>query len=252
MEKKSNNPPRQQHPKKRQLKQFCITTQQDQQTITTTKLHSTADIVDERRDKKSSDWLITESGCDTQKQIDLRKAECRLIDSLGLPSVLKNRINDKLRDALANGDIHVNIRAFTIIKDRYSEYDKVKIGCEYYEKLTNDFVPQIRTKDELSSDLINFERRYCELLQICNYFEQMRRPLHYMIYKRVIEMVDTTPIHDDSDFLDKYFMPKRTGFYYAIIVNFGLSYSNARTNSPPIKIEETSDKSSISSSSSSS
>ena len=217
---------------KRQLKQIQITTQGQPYNIT--KIQSDITI---KNSKKSSDWIVN-SGYDSQKQVDLRNAECILIHSLGIPSVLRHSVNDKLRNALANGNINVNITAFTVIKNRYSEYDKVKMGGEYYEKLLNDFTSQRITKKDLSSDLINFEKRYCELLQICNYLEQMRHPLDYIIYKREIELVDTTPIHNESDFLDKYFMPKRVGFYYAIIVNFGLSYSRIKTCLSPSKTNE--------------
>lgn len=239
MDKKGSDPQstnQQQQPRsgKRQMKKVHIFTELPK---TKGKTQPPPIIIEEiKNDTKvvviGSDWLTTGVN-ETQKQIELQNAESKLIYSLdNIPGILKHSINDKLRNALIGNNIYVNIIAFTIIKNRYCEYDKIKMGVgggEYYEKLlNNDFEPVVLTRDDLGVDLINFERRYSELLQICSYLEQMKTPLHYTIYKRGIEMVDNTPIHEESDFLDKYFMPKRIGFYYAIIVNLGLTYIHRR------------------------
>ncbi len=215
----------QQQTGKRQIKSYRIVTVETNKIPTPQQNQQVQDTL------QSPDW-IRQSNYNTQKQSELINSERGVIQSLRISSLLRQIIDDKLRNAFLQHNNYANIKSFTIIKNHYDDYDRIQMGGEYYEILVNDFTPTLITEDILAIDLMNHQTKYGELVQIFNYLQQMHSPLHYMIYKRAIEIVDSRPLHDGSDFLDKYIMPTRMGFYYAIIVNFRRSYSNVILSLP--------------------
>ena len=249
---------------KRQLKNFCIVTRTDSSdnnnnnnNTTTTieedrilvKLNNLIGIllesVDECDDEDEEDYRLNsnlpltttttnESEESIRRRLELMNGQNKLLRSLQTPKDIQSLIDRKVDDALSKGCIYVNLKAFTIMHNRCLEYEREKAGGKFYENLVNDSKPVRLTKDELFLDTMNYHTGYLDVLHVCNYMDQTKSHLNYIIYKREIEVVDNLPIHQDSSFLDKYLMPKKTGFYYAIIVNFGRSrphtiYNKTRT-----------------------
>ncbi len=150
-----------------------------------------------------------------------------MINSFKPPDELKRRVDTKLDQALTDKRALVNIKAFTIINNICSGYDIESNGGIFYENMKTEFVSEIIHADQLFMDTLRFDKMTLELVHIFNYLKKRRNPLYCMICRKTIEMIYKTALHEDSGFIDKYFMPKRVGLYYAIIVNFALS--NPRT-----------------------
>jgi hypothetical protein len=165
---------------------------------------------------------------DVEQIKSLQNNQRIMISSFKPPDEIKKKIDTRLDKALIDKKVMVNVKAFTIINNVCSEYDLESNGGNYYENMKTQFAPsEIIHVDQLFMDTLCFNRITLELVHIFTYLKNRRNPLYYMICRQKIEMIHKTALHEDSSFTDKYFMPKRVGQYYAIIVNFALS--NPRT-----------------------
>lgn len=133
--------------------------------------------------------------------------------------------------------IYVNLHAFTLVNDRFNYCIKTASNINIrkapsrhglipqtpypYERSKVSHKPVLISKKELLHDMTRHEPYYEEVLAITKHLKKAN--FSYSIYKRAVDfcgsMIDDENIH----MLQKLFGVKKSGFYYAIIVNFGLT-----------------------------
>lgn len=207
--------------KKSQLSQICVITKTDLNGTRKATTHNSGEIIVDKVILCGNNEVDNEES--RTRKSEIQNGQNKLSRLFQTPETVQNNINRRIGDGLRDSKLSVNIKAFTVVNRKCRDYDTSKSGGMYYEAIHSDSCATIITKDQLFLDVMNFYWRYLDLLHICNYLERMTTPLHYLIYKREIHLVDETPLHDNSSFIDQFIMPKRVGFYYAIIVNFGLT-----------------------------
>jgi hypothetical protein len=153
-------------------------------------------------------------------------AQLNLAHSLKIRKQAKDAVDKRIQFALMNNKLSANVHSFVIL---HSKDDSVEACINYlatipYECVSNHHRGTKVCLDQLFADMTPFEKAYKEVLIICNYLNDRVSPLNYIIYKKEIEYIGDKPVSDVSITLCEWlFESRRTGFYYAVIVNFGLS-----------------------------
>ncbi len=181
-----------------------------------------------------------------QKEETLARQESnkmRMLEGLRVQNTTRLFIEERITDALNREQLFANINAFIIASDDGSMevYDTsspraLSCGVKHYELVRNKHKHTLIDQRNLFIDMIHHTESIKQLRHIFQYIENLPpssslynkewgTSLPYIIYKRFIEIVDGVPI-DALDFWDRVefiFKPKKTGFYYAIIVCFGVT-----------------------------
>jgi hypothetical protein len=159
---------------------------------------------------------------------ELWQGQHKLAKSLKVKKLVSTRLNNLVNEALCKSELLLNLKAFVLFKEdgAYQPYNRV--GGEAYETIQNDYPHRIITLDELMMDLNKVKKSsqeevFKEILHTCFFLEDVARPLHYTIYTQEIEFIGENPIDSRTSLLARLFLPRRSGQYYAIIVNFALS-----------------------------
>lgn len=166
---------------------------------------------------------------------ELWQGQQKLAKSLKVKKIVCVRLNNLINEALRESQMMLNLKAFVIFRESgvYQPYG----GKEMYESVQNDYPHRIITLEEMMSDLMQLkkpwqEEVFKEILHTCFFLEDASRPLNYMIYKREIEFVGDRPLDAKTSLFARLFLPRRSGQYYAIIVNFALSKRSVLVKPP--------------------
>lgn len=169
----------------------------------------------------------------------------KLVKALKVKKLVHTRLNHLVNEALRESHMLLTLKAFVIFREdrAFVPFNAVSTGGVMYEAMQNEYPHRIITLEELMSDLMQLNRSvqeevFKEILHTCFFLEDPRRPLHYMIYKREIEYAGEKPLDTSSPLWMRWFLPRRAGFYYAIIVNFALSQRSVLVRPPEAKRRE--------------
>lgn len=156
----------------------------------------------------------------------------RLIKSLEIPSLYARHLNKRINEALKQSLVYLVVYAFSIVDDKIMYCGNVPLTQENpfpvpyaYEMTKNDYPVQHITKDQLLDEMTRFQENYKLVLSICKFLENTSggTRYHYILYKRAIDYYGKEVFDSKTSFTGKLFNMKKTGFYYAIRVNFGLT-----------------------------
>lgn len=170
---------------------------------------------------------------------ELWQGQQKLAKSLKVKKIVSVRLNNLINEALRESQMLLNLKAFVIFRETgvYQPYGGGGGKVEMYESVQNDYPHRIITLEEMMSDLMQLkkpwqEEVFKEILHTCFFLEDASRPLNYMIYKREIEFVGNRPLDAKTSLFARLFLPRRSGQYYAIIVNFALSKRSVLVRPP--------------------
>lgn len=150
----------------------------------------------------------------------LDKRQLALDRSLQLSNKEARQLEEKLSSAMLAGKMFAVLHCFTLVHHQYRVYE----GAVPYEQLSNEHTANEVTPNQLALDMMRHEWHYRDLLNRCRYLQQRQPPLQYVLYRRAITLLDQgQPLHSKTPFYQSWFQPHRTGHYYALTVNFGLS-----------------------------
>lgn len=158
-----------------------------------------------------------------------------MLSALRIQNTTRNSLDQLLQAALDKDLTSVNVNAFMIMDDgTFVPYivSKECVGCNsLYEMCANKHIPIHIDRRQLFLDMMHHQEHFKELLHVFRYLDSPPedRPwskvkLPYLVYKRKIELLDGHLL-DNLDFwqrVENLFEPNVEGFYYAIIVCFGL------------------------------
>ncbi len=162
---------------------------------------------------------------------ELLMGQERLIKSLEIPSLYARHLNKRINEALKQSLVYLVVYAFSIVDDKIMYCGNAPLTQENpfpvpyaYELTKNDYLAQHITKDQLLDEMTRFQENYKLVLAICKFLESSGSTrYHYILYKRAIDYYGKEVFDSKTSFTGKLFNMKKTGFYYAIRVNFGLT-----------------------------
>jgi|WetSurMetagenome_2_1015567.scaffolds.fasta_scaffold25444_3 hypothetical protein len=212
--------------------------------ILTTALEKNADIMSpgslERR--KSLSQVIVEANAQEEEERnsalsihadnnEVLMGQERLIKSLELPSLYVRNLNKRICEALKRSLVYLVVYAFAIVDEKImycgvapQTQENIFPVPYAYEMTKNDYLPQHITKDQLLDEMTHFQENYKLVLAICKFLETgAETQYHYIIYKRPIDYYGKEIADSKTSISARLFNMKKTGFYYAIRINFGLT-----------------------------
>lgn len=162
-----------------------------------------------------------------------------MLSALRIQNTTRNALDRLIQEALDRESTSVNLNAFLIMQDGSFVPYNIARGGVLYETCRNKHTPIHIDRRQLFVDMMHHQEEFKQLLHIFQYLDNppedkgwaKNDKLPCVIYKRKIELVDMHLIDtmDMWDRLECLFDPNLMGFYYAIIVCFGLFTSQHDT-----------------------
>jgi len=153
-----------------------------------------------------------------------------MLEGLRIQQATREALDKLIEEALNKEVVSVNLNAFLIMEDGKFVPFNVSRGGILYELSLNKHQPVHIERTQLLVDMMHHQNEYKQLLYIFQYLDRppetkgWGKKLPFIIYKRPIELVAGLVV-DELDFWERVehlFTPNTLGFYYAIIVCFGL------------------------------
>lgn len=160
----------------------------------------------------------------------------KLHRSFQISKPLLATVNARLNEAMRLARPYVNLYAFALVDGCHyychSESKEVVKGQVAprpyaYELVKNEYEPGHVDEDQLLNEMVHFTEQYKKVSSVLNFLrgdgKATTTVYHYQIYKRRIDYYGDAVADSKLSGWFKLTNSKKTGYYYAIIVNFAMT-----------------------------